>query len=134
MGKNSCGKHHVAHTFTNLLAHVIFSTKNRAPLIDAELKPRLLPYLGGIAKELNVRPICLNGVADHVHGLFVLPANVCVADFLRVLKTNASRRVHETWKERTAFAWQTGYGAFSVSESNAADVVQYIEKQAEHHR
>ena len=75
----------MAHTFTNLLTHVIFSTKHRAPSIDGELKPRLLAYLGGIARELNVRPVCINAVADHVHGLFALPANVSVARLRKAL-------------------------------------------------
>ncbi len=124
----------MAHSFTRLLVHVIFSTKERRPLIDAELKPRLLPYIGGIVSELGGRTLATNAVDDHVHLFLALHATHSVADVLRVVKTNSSRWVHETWPGRSDFAWQTGYGAFSVSESNADRVRQYIAGQEEHHR
>src|SRR6266478_4394919 len=107
----------MAHTFTRLLVHVVFSTKDRRPIIDAELKPRLLAYIGGIAAELGVRSLAANAVADHVHLLISLSATAAISDVLRVIKTNSSRWVHETWPTRSDFAWQTGYGAFTVSES-----------------
>ncbi len=124
----------MAHTFTNLLCHVIFSTKNRTPQIDADLRPRLMAYVGGIVREINATPVIVNGPDDHVHLLLGVPATVAVADLVRVVKTNSSRWVHEQWPARRAFAWQTGYGAFSVSQSNAAAVRQYILEQEEHHR
>lgn len=126
----------MAHTFTRLLAHVVFSTKNRRPFIDAELKPRLLPYLAGIASELGARSLAANAVSDHVHILLSLPATAtaAVADVLRIVKTNSSRWVHEIWPARSDFGWQTGYGAFSVSESNTDPVRRYIADQEQHHR
>ena len=120
------------HTFTSLLAHIIFSTKERAPLIDAELRPQLHAYLGGIIRELNGTPLVINGVADHVHLLVALPPTISTSDAMRVLKTNSSRWIHET--RRKPFGWQTGYGAFSVSKSNVIAVSQYIARQEEHHR
>ena len=124
----------MAHSFTNLLAHVVFSTKDRVPHIDAELAPRLHAYLGGILRELNVTAIAINGSRDHVHLAVRMPATVCMADLLRVLKTNSSRWVHETWRERAAFGWQTGYGAFSISQSNLDEVCAYVAGQETHHR
>ena len=124
----------MAHTFTNLLTHVIFSTKDRRPLIDAGLAPRLFPYLGGIVRELGGTAVRVGGVADHVHLLVALPAAVAVAEAVRVVKGNGSRWVHATWPERTDFGWQVGYGAFSVSRSNVEEVSRYIDTQEEHHR
>jgi REP element-mobilizing transposase RayT len=120
------------HTFTNLLAHVVFSTKDRLPLINAEAQPRLHSYMGGILRELKVTPLIVNGVADHVHMLVGLPPAASVSDTLRILKTNSSRWMHETYGK--PFAWQSGYGAFSVSQSNLAAVREYIARQEEHHR
>jgi putative transposase len=124
----------MAHTFTSLLTHVVFSTKDRYPHIDAEVRERLFPYMGGILREIGATPVTINGVKDHVHGLVALPATLSVADAMRVLKTNSSRWVHQEWPRLRAFAWQTGYGAFSVSRSNAEDVERYIARQEEHHR
>ncbi len=124
----------MAHSFANLLTHVIFSTKDRQPLIDAELKPRLFAYLGGIVHELGGVALLINGPADHVHALVKLPHTLAVADAMRVIKTNSSRWVHETWPARRAFAWQAGYGAFSVSPSHVEAVRAYIAGQEEHHR
>lgn len=124
----------MAHTFTNLLTHIIFSTKHRAPQIDQSLKPQLLAYMGGIVREINSAALLVNGTADHVHLLVRLPATVALADALRVIKTNSSRWVHEQGPTHSDFAWQTGYGAFSVSQSAAEAVLRYIANQEEHHR
>lgn len=124
----------MAHTFANLLTHVIFSTKDRRPLIAADLKARLHPYLGGIIGEVNGIPIEIGGPADHVHLLIALPAPVAVSDAMRILKTNSSRWVHETWPDQADFAWQTGFGAFSVSQSAVNAVREYIAGQEKHHR
>jgi REP element-mobilizing transposase RayT len=124
----------MSHTYTNLLSHVVFSTKERRPLIDLELKPRLLEYMNGIAKENGAKVLSLNAMPDHLHLLWDLPATSAMADALRVLKTNSSRWVRETFGHRKPFGWQTGYGAFSVSRSNVPAVAKYIEAQESHHR
>jgi putative transposase len=124
----------MAHTFTNLLVHIIFSTKDRSPLIDAELKPKLHAYTGGIIREVNGKAYAINGVADHIHVLASLPPTIALADAMRTIKTNSSRWVHEQGKAKSHFAWQTGYGAFSVSKSNVSEVMNYIAGQEEHHR
>ena len=105
----------MAHTFTNLLTHAIFSTKDRAPLLDAELTTKMVPYMIGILLELKAKTLAVNGVADHVHMLFATPPSLSVADVMRILKTNSSRWVHRTSPTRRMFGWQSGYGAFSVS-------------------
>jgi REP-associated tyrosine transposase len=124
----------MSHTYSNLLSHLIFSTKERARLIDPELKPRLFEYMNGIVVENGGQVLSLDGVADHVHMLWKLPPSLAVADMARVLKTNSSKWVHDTWNSRSGFAWQTGYAAFSVSQSNVPAVARYIERQETHHR
>ncbi|MDB5333274.1 MAG: transposase IS200-family protein [Phycisphaerales bacterium] len=109
----------MAHTYANLLTHVIFGTKDRSEFIDVQLASALHPYLGGIIRELNGTALAINGPTDHIHLLLALPPNLALSEAMRVLKTNSSRWVHEQWPRRRAFAWQTGYGAFSVSQSNA---------------
>jgi putative transposase len=121
------------HTFASLLVHVVFSTKNRAPDLSAELPGRLFPYMGGIVRELKGAALIVNGPADHVHLLLSMPAAISVADLLRVLKTNSSRWVHEEFPARKHFGWQTGYGAFTVSYSRLEDVRSYIAAQQTHH-
>jgi REP element-mobilizing transposase RayT len=124
----------MSHTYSNLLSHVIFSTKDRRPLIDSEVKPRLLGYLNGIINESGGKVLSLNSVPDHLHMLWELPPTASLADSMRILKTNSSRWVRETWGPRKPFGWQTGYGAFSVSRSNVSAVARYIEEQESHHR
>lgn len=124
----------MGHTYTNILLHIIFSTKDRTPtLADADMRSRMHGYLGGIVRELNGIPLSINGPADHVHALVTAPATQAVADFVRVLKTNSSRWAH--YEAGLAdFAWQTGYGAFSVSQSGKDQVCHYIAGQEQHHR
>ena len=124
----------MAHTFSSLLSHVIFSTKNRATLIDNELRPKLHGYIGGIIRELGGTALAVNGTADHLHILLRLPPKVPVSEVMRVVKTNSSRWVHESWPSRSSFGWQTGYEVFSVSASNRNAVIEYIASQEEHHR
>ena len=124
----------MAHTVTNLLTHTVFSTRGRAPLIADIIRDDLHAYLGGILRELRAVPIAIGGTTDHVHVLARLPADLAVADCLRILKTNSSRWVKEKCPERRSFSWQGGYGAFSVSESSRSKVIRYIQEQARHHR
>ena len=122
------------HTYTNLLTHVTFSTKDRKRFMTENLRPRFFAYAGGIVREMGGRALAVGGVEDHAHLLLLLPPSIALSDAMRTLKTNASRWVHETFPERAVFAWQDGYAAFSVSESNRDTVKAYIANQEEHHR
>ena len=124
----------MAHTYTSLLIHVTFSTSGRTPLLTDAIRLDVHAYLGGILRELDAIPIAVGGTADHVHMLIRLPANLALADCLRILKANSSRWVKQRWSQQRKFAWQGGYGAFSVSESRRADVIRYIRDQPQHHR
>ena len=124
----------MGHTYTNLVVHIIFSTKERKPFLDAELKQRLFPYMAGIIRELGGKALIINGPSDHVHILASLPAKLAVAELMARLKANSSGWVHKTFPDRRSFGWQTGYSAFSVSQSQQQIVFQYIANQEEHHR
>jgi putative transposase len=122
----------MSHTSGNILLHFIFSTAQRRPLIKPEFRDDLFAYLGGIVREMHGTALTINGEPDHVHMLTrVRPAH-SAAEIMRVLKTNSSRWVRE--KHCPHFAWQTGYGVFSVSESNVVAVTEYIAGQHEHHK
>ncbi|MDX6406145.1 MAG: REP-associated tyrosine transposase [Blastocatellia bacterium] len=123
----------MSRTFTNLLTHLIFSTKDREPVIVPEIKFELFAYLGGLTRELKGKAYGINGTDDHIHLLISLPPVVSISEALRFIKSNSSGWVHDKWPRRS-FAWQLGYGAFSVSKSNAPEVLKYIGNQEEHHR
>jgi putative transposase len=124
----------MAHTYASLLTHFIFSTKDRTPALVPKIAPGVHAYMGGIVKSFGAIPLLINGVSDHVHMLVSLPPTVAVAEAMRLVKTNSSKWIHEQWREHAAFAWQNGYGAFSVSRSNQDAVLAYIAGQEEHHR
>jgi putative transposase len=124
----------MAHTFTNLLTHIIFSTKDRQPSIDAVMKPQLFAYMGGIVREINGKAFAIDGTADHIHMLVSLPPTLALSEALRIIKTNSSKWFHEKSTNVKPFRWQAGYGAFSVSRSNIPRVVRYIVDQERHHR
>jgi REP element-mobilizing transposase RayT len=122
----------MTHTSGNILLHFIFSTQGRRPLIKADFRTDLLAYIGGIIREMDGTAVIVNGTADHVHMLVRIRPAHFPAEIARVAKANSSRWVHEKWE--SDFAWQTGYGVFSVSESNVESVTKYIAEQEEHHR
>jgi len=122
------------HSFSNLLIHAVFSTKDRARCLDDSLRSNLFPYIGGILRSVRAEPRLVNGTEDHVHILVGLPTDLSVADCLRAVKANSSRWIHEMSPPHRGFAWQDGYGAFTVSASNEEAVFEYIRRQEQHHR
>ena len=121
-------------SYTRLVSHVTFSTKNRIPSLDSELKPLLLPYLAGVARGHECTPIIVNAVPDHVHLLVQMPPKLALSEFLRILKAASSRWVHENHPGKNQFSWQEGFGAFSVSDEKVEHVRRYIANQEVHHR
>ena len=118
-------------SYTNLLYHIVYATKERAPLITSALRPKLLQYLGGTVRGLDGIPIEINGISDHVHLLVRLRPTISVSEFLSKLKSSSS-----AWAKRQTlgrFAWQARYGAFTVSESQVEHVRRYIRNQEKHH-
>jgi len=123
----------MGHTYANLIFHVVFSTKERQPLMHDSFRPRLFEYLSGIARNEFRGALAVGGTDNHVHGLLVLAPDTGIAEAMRAWKALSSKWVHETFPGEAGF-WQEGYGAFSVSQSNVPQVAAYIEQQAEHHK
>jgi REP element-mobilizing transposase RayT len=123
----------MATTHLSLHYHLVFSTKDRVPLIAAAWRERLHAYLGGVIKNIDGVPEAIGGTNDHVHLLIGLRATHCLADVVRDLKTISSRWMHEEIGEPSA-VWQDGYGAFTVGAPQCKEVCDYIHKQQEHHR
>ena len=121
-------------TFTNLLYHIVFSTKHREPLITDELQEELYRYIGGIIRAEGGVLLEIGGVADHVHLLSKIKPVVTVSEMLNRIKANSSKWVNENNKSKQRFSWQEGYAAFSVSESQVPLVKEYIQHQEDHHR
>ena len=124
----------MANTYTSLNYHVIFSTKNRVKLISPEIEERLWAYIGGVARQHRVTVLQVGGVEDHIHALVNAPPTIAPSQIAQFLKGDSSKWIHEKFPKLRAFAWQDGYGAFTVSKSNLAGVVRYIQNQREHHR
>ena len=124
----------MGQSYTCLHYHVIFSTKDRRPLITPDFRQRLYDYVGGIIRGEKGQLLSGGGTKDHVHLLANLQSQPAVSDVIRVIKSNSSKWVHETFRDKAGFAWQVGYGAFTVSHSGIGQVRRYIENQEEHHR
>jgi len=120
-------------TYTKLLVHIIFSTKERRREIAPDLSTKLHGYLWGIAKNCGCTPMAVNGTDDHIHLLVGIKPDSSLSDFVRRLKSSSSKWVHEQ-HARPRFAWQLGFAGLSVSKSNAAAVSRYIAEQEQHHK
>src|ERR1700694_2619694 len=124
----------MSDSYTNLLYHIVFSTKDRRPLITPEYEVLLYDYLGGTIRRLGGISLELNGTEDHVHLLAKLRPDCALSYILRDLKSKATGWMHDVFPSLKNFSWQRGYGAFTVSQSNVEAVRQYIARQKEHHQ
>src|SRR5262245_54184895 len=124
----------MGQTLTYLAAHIIFSTKNRTPLLTDDLKTELIPYMAALIRELRGVAHEINGPPDHLHFLVSLPPMLPVSRAVGFTKANSARWINAKWPRRGRFSWQAGHGAFSVSPSRIADVCRYVREQEDHHR
>jgi putative transposase len=124
----------MSHSYICCLLHVVFSTADRRPLIREDKQPRLHAYIGGIARKNGMAALAVGGAADHVHVLLSLSRTITTAKAVQLLKAGSSKWLKEPCQGLTGFAWQEGYGAFSVSVSQRDRVVDHILHQPEHHR
>jgi len=122
------------HTFTSILVHCVWATKDREPYLTSDLRGRLWPYLSGIARENKMKALAIGGASDHVHLLISIPPTLAVSKAVQLLKGNSSKWIHETFPKLRAFEWQEGYGAFSIGISALDATIAYVRNQTEHHR
>lgn len=120
----------MSHSYSSNRVHVIFGTKERKKCLSEDFQPKLWAYMAGIARKQGFEAMIIGGVSNHVHALLVLPPTLPLAKAVQFLKGSSSKWINETNGE---FAWQEGYGAFSVSASQTADVMRYIRNQRTHH-
>lgn len=123
----------MANTFSQLYLHLVFSTRNREPFIRPEIEERVWAYMAGVAKRHGMAPIQIGGFVDHVHACVGTPTTISASQAAKYIKGDSSMWIHQEFPELRSFAWQDGYGAFSVSRSALPDVVDYIRRQREHH-
>lgn len=122
----------MANTYSSLHYHLVFSTKNRIAYLTPDIEQRVWAYIGGVARKHKMTALQIGGCDDHIHALVMAPPVLSPSQMAQSLKGDSSKWIHETFPELRNFAWQEGYGAFSVSKSNLEAVVGYIQKQREH--
>jgi putative transposase len=121
-------------SLAHMVTHLVFSTKNRRPLIQPEVQAELAAYIGGILNQWKSPPIEIACLSDHAHVLFCLSKNFALAKVIEETKKGSSKWLKSKSPDLRDFYWQAGYGAFSVSQSNVESVRAYILRQDEHHR
>jgi REP-associated tyrosine transposase len=121
----------MSHSYSENHLHIVFSTKGRQKLIDQEMQPKLWSYMAGIGRNHDFLVLANGGMEDHAHLLIQLPPMLALAKAISLIKANSSKWMNE---HGLKFAWQEGYGAFSVSASNLPAVKRYIANQPRHHR
>ena len=124
----------MAHTYVAMYFHCVFSTKHRSRVILPAWREDLWAYIGGIARSHRMRALAVGGVEDHVHALLSLPSTLPLANAVQIVKGGSSRWIHQTFPHLRRFAWQEGYGAFTIGEPDIGATVAYIRSQDEHHR
>jgi len=122
----------MSHTYVSDLVHCVFSTKDRRNSIPAETQSELWSFIGGIARKNGFKALIVGGTANHVHILLSLPATIPLAKAVQLVKGSSSRWMNENHTK--GFSWQEGYGAFTVGVSQRPRTIDYIKRQAEHHR
>ena len=121
-------------TYSQILLHIVFSTKLREAWITPNVAERLYPYMGGIVRTEKGVLYDIGGIEDHVHMYLRWRPDATVSDLMRTVKAQSSKWLHDTFPQLGAFAWQEGYSVFTVSKSQEEAVKKYIVGQAEHHK
>jgi len=124
----------MSHSYAKVWLHVVFSTKNRHPLINPDLEKKLFEFLNNESDKLECRLKVINGMPDHIHMLMRISPKIAITDVIKQLKGASSYWVNHENMIREKFSWQTGYGVFSVSESHLIKVENYIKNQKAHHK
>jgi REP element-mobilizing transposase RayT len=114
--------------------HCVFTTKGRIKLLTPEIRERLWPFIGAIARDNSMKLIVIGGIEDHVHMLITLPSTISIAKAMQIIKAGSSKFLRQTFRSTSNFEWQEGYAAFSVSISHQLETVRYILSQEQHHK
>jgi putative transposase len=121
-------------SLSSILIHLIFSTKNREPFLTREIDAELYAYMASIFKAMKSPALIINGTSDHIHTLFALSRVVTIASLVEEVKTESSKWIKTKGRQFRNFHWQSGYGAFSIGQSQVPTVKRYITRQKQHHR
>jgi REP element-mobilizing transposase RayT len=124
----------MSQSLARLHIHLVFSTKNREPLLSDDVRTSLHAYMATVLQNLGCPPVLINSVQDHIHLLFDLSRTVSISQAVEDVKKSSSKWLKTQGSELATFAWQSGYGAFAVSESHVSTVRDYISRQREHHQ
>jgi len=124
----------MSQSFSRVILHIIFSTKNREPWLDSNIRSRMHGYLATICRDLRGDDLCVNGVSDHVHIITTLPRTLSQAEMIEEMKKGSSKWIKTVDAHYRGFFWQRGYAAFSVSASQLTTVLEYVRAQEQHHR
>ena len=114
--------------------HLFFSTKGRVDFIREDIESRIWGYIGGIARKHDMTALQVGGIENHIYALVIARPPVAASQIAQWLKGESSKWIHEEFPDLRQFVWQDGYGVFSVSKSQAHDVIEYIKNQREHHK
>lgn len=123
----------MTHSYRLHYFHLVWSTKHRQPYLSSDIQSRLYPYLGAITRNHSGKLLEIGGMPDHIHILIELSLLDKFSHFIRDLKASSSQWIHKNFPNLYDFAWQEGYGSFSVSFSNLQSVKKYIQNQEQHH-
>jgi REP element-mobilizing transposase RayT len=124
----------ITHTFSQNVQHIVWSTKDRHPLIDLNYQNRLYAYIGGIIRREKGTVISIGGIPYHIHILAIIPPIVAISNLIKTIKVSSTNWINDIISLGVPFSWQRGFGTFSVSKSNISEVKKYIENQSEHHK
>jgi len=124
----------MAGKYISLLVHFTWSTAGREPWLETAMREDLYSVIGGIMRNKKAKLIAAGGMFDHIHLYASMPSTISIADFVNAVKANSSRWIHQSFARLRGFAWQEGYGAFSVSKSEENRVIRYVSNQEAHHR
>ena len=124
----------MTQSLSDIIIHIVFSTKERTPWIQADVENELYQYISGVCYRLDSPVIQINGVRDHIHILLQLDKTMCLSQIISEMKSSSSRWIKTKGTHYQHFTWQSGYGAFSVSRPNVDGVKKYISSQKEHHK
>lgn len=124
----------MAQTLTCLRVHAVFSTKDRQPLIAPEIEPELYAYLGGTMRNLDSHCLAAGGTSNHIHLLISQSKNIALSRLMEEIKKSSSKWIKTKGPALRTFAWQTGYGAFTIGQSQVEALQNYIARQKERHK